>query len=333
MTLTLATFWSGIIAMGIIIYVILDGFDLGIGMISVLFRSEHDRDLMISSILPYWDGNETWLVFGAAALYGAFPSAFSQLLPALYIPLMIMVVGLLFRGVAFEFRLKATRSKKTWDYALFFGSLIATLMQGCILGTFVSGLNPAVTRGNLHVYQWLNPFGLFCAVALIFGYVQLGANFLIAKTTGHIRTQCYKIASHTQYILALATIIASIWSPFLHHDIYERWFNPSYMPYLAMLPITCGMFWLLHFKFIKEKMDAAPFWMTVGLFITCYAGFIVSCYPYIVPRHLPFWEGTASVESLIFMTIGAVIMLPLLLFYTGYAYYIFRGKITEKIQY
>lgn len=330
---TLALIWVGIIAFGIIMYVLLDGFDLGIGILTVLLRNEHDRDIMISTILPVWDGNETWLVFGGAALYGAFPLAFSTVLPAIYIPIFIMVIALLFRGVAFEFRLKAIRSKFFWEICFFIGSLLAAFIQGMILGTFVQGFDISSQSASLQVYQWLNPFGIMCGVALVLGYTLLGTNRLIAKTTGELQKSCYKIAEVLQYIILVCAIAVSIWSPYLHEVIRQRWFNPQNMPYLAILPILMLLFFVLHVFTLRKRYEHAPFWLLVGIFLTCYAGFIISSYPYIVPRQITYVQAAAGKSTLIFMLVGACIMLPVLLYYTYYSYRIFRGKITEKIGY
>ncbi len=321
--------WCGIIAFGVIMYVILGGFDLGIGILSIFFRDEYERDLMISSILPVWDGNQTWLVFGGAALYGAFPAAFSAILPVMYIPLLMMVLALLFRGVAFEFRLKAVKTKRLWEICFFLGSIFATISQGFILGTFVKGFQIASPQ----IEQWFNPFGIACAIALIFGYVLLGANYLIIKTTGQLQQTSFKISSKVQYVIFLGFVMVSIWSPMLDESIKARWFDPHHMIFLAILPlITLGCFFM-HVKALQKKYEYVPFWCAIGMFLMCYFGFIISCYPYIVPREITYLEAAAPPSSLLFMLIGACIMLPPLLYYTYYSYKLFRGKITEKIGY
>lgn len=324
--------WIGIIAFGIIMYVILDGFDLGIGILSIFF-DENDRDLMVSAILPVWDGNETWLVFGGAALYGAFPTAFSIILPAVYIPLLMMVLALLFRGAAFEFRLKAIKSKSFWDICFFSGSLVATIAQGLILGTFVNGFQLDYDYSALVFHQWFNLFGIGCAIALIFGYVLLGSNRLIAKTTGHLQKECFKISRTIQYLILLAVIMVSVWSPFLAYQIKERWFNPQYMAYLAILPFITVIAIGVHWYALRKRYEYVPFWASIVIFLMCYIGFIISCYPYIVPRYITYIQAAANRTSLLFMLIGACVMMPPLLFYTYYSYRIFKGKVTEKIGY
>jgi cytochrome d ubiquinol oxidase subunit II len=329
----LALTWCGIIAFGVIMYVILGGFDLGIGIMSVFFRKEHDRDLMISAILPVWDGNQTWLVFGGAALYGAFPAAFSAILPIMYIPIFVMVIALLFRGVAFEFRLKAIKTKRLWEICFFAGSIIATLCQGLILGTFVRGFTLPTGAEYSSIEQWFNPFGIACAIALIFGYVLLGANFLIIKTTGDLQKKCYAIANKAQYFILAGFIMVSVWSPFLDATIKDRWFNPENIPYLAILPVITLALLVTHWIAIKKKIEHFPFWCAIGMFIMCYIGFIISSYPYIVPRQMTYIEAASDKSSLLFMLVGACVMMPPLLYYTYYCYKIFSGKVTEKIGY
>lgn len=329
----LALSWAGIIAFGVVLYVILDGFDLGIGILSIFIKNEADRDIMISSILPVWDGNETWLVFGTAALYGAFPLAFSEMLPAFYLPFIIMVVALLFRGVAFEFRLKANKSKFLWENAFYLGSIVTTIVQGFILGTFVQGFNFSPLQQELYPYVWFNKFGVFCAVALIFGYMLLASNWLIIKTEGALQEKFYKISSMLQYFMVLFAVIVSIITPLVDPAIAEIWFDPQKMPYLSILPMTTILFFFLHWYGLKKHIERLPFWSCIGVFATCYIGFIISVYPYIVPRRITYLEAAANDKTLGFMLIGAVIMLPILLFYTYYAYHLFKGKITQHLEY
>ena len=329
----LATIWVGLIAFSIILYIILDGFDLGIGMLALFFKNEHDRDIMISTVLPVWDGNETWLVFSGATLYGAFPLAFSVILPFLYIPIFIMVIALLFRGISFEFRLKAIKTKPFWDICLFLGSLLATFAQGLILGTFVQGFNLTTNTDGSQFNQWLNPFGIACGIALVFGYILLGSNRLIAKTSGNLQESCFKISTKLQYAILGFVIMVSIWSPFLSQEIKQRWFNPHYLPYLAILPMLAAIFLIIHWYAIKNKYELTPFWSSVGVFLTCYFGFVISCYPFIVPRSITYIQAAAPKSSLLFMLIGACIMLPPLLYHTYVSYKIFGGKVDEKIGY
>jgi cytochrome d ubiquinol oxidase subunit II len=323
----LALSWGGIIAFAVIMYVILGGFDMGIGIMSIFFPDEHERDLLVSTILPVWDGNQTWLVFGGAALYGAFPAAFSAILPVMYIPMLMMVIALLFRGVAFEFRLKAIKTKRLWEACFFLGSVFATIAQGLILGTFVRGFSLQASVGT--VDQWLNPFGIACAVALLFGYILLGANFLIIKTTGKLQQKSFAIAGKIQYFILAGFIMVSIWSPFLDPAIMQRWFNPHYILYLAVLPFITIILLIMHWFAIRNQREYWPFWCAIGMFLMCYIGFIISSYPYIVPRQLTYLAAAADRSSLLFMLVGAGIMLPPLLYYTYYSYKVFKGKVIK----
>ncbi len=329
----LVLFWGGIIAFGVILYVLLDGFDLGVGILTPFIKNEKDRSIMISTILPVWDGNQTWLVFGGAALYGAFPYAFSQILPMLYIPLILMVVALLFRGVAFEFRLKSPETKHIWDYCFFGGSLIATFLQGMVLGTFVKGFQISTGETFTHMYQWISPFSILCGFALVFGYLLLGVDRLIAKTTGHLQELCYKYSMRLQVLIAIFAIIVSIWSPFLDPSLAKVWFNRSYMPFLAILPLATICLFAIHHNGLIKKQDHTPFWSLVGIFIMCYIGFGISTFPYIIPRHVTLMQAAAPEQTLKFMTIGACIMLPILFYYTYTSYRVFKGKVTESVEY
>ena len=333
MQFDLAFIWAGIIAFGVIMYVILDGFDLGIGILTMFAKSEEDIDLMISTIMPVWDGNETWLVFGGAALYGAFPRAFSEILPAAYMPIFIMVLALLFRGVAFEFRLKATWSKKLWDYAFFGGSLLAILMQGELLAMFVRGFSLNADGHIVATVSWLNPFGIFCGLALVIGYTLLAADWLIIKTVGALQEFCFNVAEKTQYLLALCAVIVSVWSPFLAPEIFVKWFDPNLMPILAIFPAITLYAVYKHWHALKNRDERQPFRWAIVEFVMCYLGFAYSCYPYIVPRAITYMDAAAEPNSLVFLTYGAVFMLPALLYYTYYSYRVFQGKVTKKLEY
>jgi len=331
---TLALIWVLIIALGIILYVVLDGFDLGIGIMSIFFPNEHHRDLMFSTVLPVWDGNETWLVLGGALLYGAFPLAFATVFPALYIPLLVMVVGLIFRGVSFEFRMKAHRSKKLWELSFFIGSLVVTVVQGLVLGAFVNGFKfDAQGHIILAFYQWFTPFGMICSIALIFGYALLGSNWLIRKTVGDLQNICYHISHALQYVIVVFAALVSIWSPFLDPRIKAVWFGGDHMFYLLLLPLLMLLAMFFQWYGIRKRKEHMPFWSMIGVFVTCYVGFGISTFPYMVPRQITYIQAASNDKTLIFMLVGAAIMLPVLLFYTYYSYKIFRGKVTEPLEY
>lgn len=329
----LALIWILIIGFGIFMYVLLDGFTLGTGML-MAFMNDYERNLAMSMILPNWDGNQTWLVLGAATLYGAFPQAFSTLLPLLYLPLFAMILALLFRGVAFEFRLKADQGRKNWDRCFIGGSLVATLIQGMLLGAFIQGFhlsdNPAVP---LDTYEWISPFSLFTGIGLVFGYCLLGAGRLILKTEHSVQNKMYRFARISAALVALFAVLTTLWTPFVHPLVQQRWFDSPYLCYIAIFPIVGAAAMLGIFMGIHRRYEALPYWLTILVFLCSYGGFVISVWPYIIPYSLTIWQAASPPGSLAFMLVGAVIMLPVLLFYTWYSYRIFRGKVKDVISY
>jgi cytochrome d ubiquinol oxidase subunit II len=312
-------------------YVILDGYDLGIGIMSIFF-DDKEKDTMLSVILPVWDGNGTWLVLGGASLYGAFPLAFSVLLPTLYFPMIIMVVALLFRGIALEFRLKASGSKKYWNLSFFFGSLIATICQGVILGAFIKGFGSDVISNSISS-AWLTPFSIITSIGLIIGYSLLGINRVLDKTQGQIQLKCFDLSTLLQYIFAIILILVTIVSPMVDSSLKLFWYASSYTLYLSFLPALTVVFLISHIVALKKRRDKMPFWLAIGIFLTCFAGLVASSFPYIVPKQITYLDAAAPTSSLLFITIGAALLLPVLLAYSWYSYHVFRGKIHEPIAY
>lgn len=326
----LALVWIAIIAFCIIMYVILDGFTLGTGMM-LPFLKPHERDIAMSVILPTWDGNQTWLVLGMASLYGAFPLAFSILLPLFYIPLLIMVIALLARGVAFEFRLKSNTGKNKWDILFVCASLGITLVQGYILGTFIQGLSSQGEHWQLtHPFSF---FALLTAVSLVSGYALLGSTRLMLKTTGTLVTKMHRISLTLTLTLVLAIFLVSIVTPYVYPLVQARWFNLHTLPLLAILPFITIITFIGLLYALQRRMEKLPYWLAIILFLCPYIGFIISLYPYLIPYKLTLWQVASPNSSLRFLLIGALIMLPILLFYTGYAYHIFRGKVDKKLHY
>jgi cytochrome bd ubiquinol oxidase subunit II len=324
--------WAGIISFIIILYVLLDGFDLGIGILFPWIKHGQYRDIMMSSVIPVWDGNETWLVFGAAALYAAFPLAYSILLPTLYMPIMILLASLIFRGVAFEFRFKAQRSQFIWDIAFAAGSTIAAFSQGVILGTFVQGYGYSLPVPQAS-YQWLTPFSLFTGIAVVFGYALLGSTWLIVKTEGQLQDILFKLAKFLLILVALFLIGVSIWTPVIEPKIMQRWFSLPNFFYLAPLPLVTMISVFFNFYCLQKRKEKLPFVLSMGLFIFAYIGFCISAWPYIVPHSVLVWDAAAPPSTLKFILVGAAILLPLLLIYTIYSYHVFRGKVRESIHY
>lgn len=323
--------WSVILAIGVIIYVVLDGFDLGVGILFPFINDEKQKNLMMNAVAPFWDGNETWLVLGGAGLFGAFPSVYATLLPIMYIPLVIFILSIICRGVSFEFRFKATASKPLWDGVFAFGSTLMAICQGLVLGTFVQGFN---MNGNTFVgsgFEWMSPFAIFCGVAVAVGYALLGAGWLILKTSGELQNTMRIYAKRLAYMMVGAIVVVSVWTPFISHEIFERWFNvPTSLIFLPV-PILTVYCVIKLFKGINNKNapDNQPFMYTVFLFILSYLGLAISIWPYIIPRHIDIWQAASPVASQTFILIGTVITLPVILLYVYKIYGIFKGKITE----
>jgi cytochrome bd ubiquinol oxidase subunit II len=329
----LALSWLLIVAFGVIMYVVLDGFGLGIGLISPFFKNQHDKDLIVSTILPVWDGNETWLVFVGATLYGGFPLAFSIILPAMYIPIMLMVVGLLLRGASFEFRLKSNRTKFVWNIAFFLGSLIATAMQGIIIGGLLVGFEMPDKFASFTAHQWFSPFSLFCAFCLIIGYGLLGSNRLIIKTTGEIQDKCYRISKVLQIISLISVAILMLWTMQLDKSIMHTWLDSKHGPVFLGLAISGGILFVMHYISLIKRHENAPYWILIIMFLISYAGLLLTIFPYIILHKLTYIEAAASDNALKFMLVGAIIVVPVLLYYSYYSYKIFSGKTHEKIGY
>ena len=329
MGIDLSLIWAVIIAFGVMMYVVMDGFDLGIGILFPFVKSEGERDVMMNTVAPVWDGNETWLVLGGAALFGAFPLAYAVVLSALYLPLIFMLLGLIFRGVAFEFRFKAKAAKRhLWDKAFIGGSLTATFFQGVALGAYIDGfevVDRAYAGGAL---DWLTPFSLFCGLALIAAYALLGCTWLIMKTEG--RLQMHNMARPLVFVLLGVTGIVSLWTPLAHADIAERWFSlPNifwFMP-VPLLVLLCT--WAL-LRAVARNANYAPFLLTLTLIFLGYSGLGISLWPNIIPPSISIWDAAAPPQSQGFILVGALFIIPFILMYTAWSYYVFRGKVTEE---
>jgi len=326
--------WAVIIIFGVMMYVVMDGFDLGIGILFPFVPAKDDRDLMMNTVAPVWDGNETWLVLGGAGLFAAFPLAYSVVLSALYLPIVFMLMGLIFRGVAFEFRFKADeRHRPLWDWAFIWGSLVATFFQGVVLGAFISGL-PVVDRAYAGgALDWLSPFSVFCGLGLIVAYALLGCTWLIMKTSGDLQRRMHDIGIPLLGVLLVVIAIVSLWTPLAHARIAERWFSlPNlfwFMP-VPLLVLLCA--WALY-RAIQRYAHYAPFLLTLALIFLGYSGLGISLWPNIIPPSVSIWEAAAPPQSQGFALVGALFILPFVLVYTAWSYYVFRGKITPQSGY
>ncbi|EPJ95003.1 MULTISPECIES: cytochrome d ubiquinol oxidase subunit II [Pseudomonas] len=331
MGIDLPLIWAIIIIFGIMMYVVMDGFDLGIGILFPFIKGDSDRDVMMNTVAPVWDGNETWLVLGGAALFGAFPLAYSVVLSALYLPLMLMLMGLIFRGVAFEFRFKARPEKRhIWDKSFIGGSLVATFFQGVALGAFIDGI-PVVNReyagGGL---DWLSPFTVFCGIALIVAYALLGCTWLIMKTEGHLQERMHKLGRPLALAVLVLMGIVSLWTPLAHTDIAARWFTLPNLFWFLPVPILVLVTMYSLLKAIARKAHYMPFLLTLVLIFLGYSGLGISLWPNIIPPSISIWDAAAPPQSQGFMLVGTLFIIPFILGYTFWSYYVFRGKVTHE---
>jgi cytochrome d ubiquinol oxidase subunit II len=332
-TLDLVPVWTLILAVAVIMYVLLDGFDLGVGILFPFAPDDQARDLMMASVAPIWDGNETWLVLGGVALFAAFPLAFAIIMPALYFPILAMLLGLIFRGVAFEFRPTARTSRKRWDHAFFWGSLVATFAQGCVLGKFVQGF---AVRGRQYAgtsLDWVDPFVLAVGVGLVFGYALLGATWLVMKTEGTLQDWARTRARWSLFGVAAFIAMVSIWTPLTETRIAARWFTWPNVALLAPVPAVTAALAVLLWRSLARGGEAAPFFASMGLFLMCYLGLTISLFPYVVPHTVTLWDAAAAPQSQAFLLIGTVFLLPIILMYTGWSYWVFRGKVRADAGY
>lgn len=320
--------WAGLIVTAVMLYVLLDGFDLGVGIVFPFAPSDRSRSSMINSIAPFWDGNETWLVLGGGGLFAAFPLAYAIIMPALYLPIIIMLIGLILRGVAFEFRYKADESgKKLWDYVFHFGSLIATLMQGMILGAIVQGFEVEGRSFSGNGFEWLNAFSVMTGIALVFGYSLLGSTWVVMKTEGETQAWAKKTASYVLGFVAFFMCLVSVAVPFLHEQIADRWFSMPNFLYLSLIPLVTLLLFIWIWRDLHQSLhEARPFFFSQLLFLMGYIGLCVSLWPWLVPYQLTYTNAAASGPSQSLLLVGTVVFLPIVLGYTAYCYYVFRGK-------
>ncbi|TGD99654.1 cytochrome d ubiquinol oxidase subunit II [Methylobacterium nonmethylotrophicum] len=308
------------------LYVIADGFDLGIGILFLIAPRDRDRDLMMQSVAPFWDGNETWLVLGGAMLWAAFPMAYYVLLPAFYLPIMAMLFALILRGISFEFRFQATRLRRVWDFAFAGGSLVAAICQGLILGGFIQGVVVENGRFAGGPFSFLSVLGLLCAAGIVGGYALLGAGWLIWRTEGKTQLFAREVA-HSALLLAIGMMaVVSAWTALTEPRVAARWFAWPANLWLDLFPLAAMGVAILLWRSLWDHHDRRPFLLAVVLFLLGYAGLIISIWPDVVPYHASIWQAAADVETLKFALLGIVVVLPLVLAYTAHAYRVFRGK-------
>ena len=329
-SLDLTIAWALLLAFAVYVYVVLDGFDLGIGILYPAFPDKEDRDLMMNTVAPVWDGNETWLVLGGGGLFAAFPMAYAIIMPALYPPIIAMLLALIFRGVAFEFRWRASSrfERKFWDYAFIGGSTMAALAQGITLGALLQGIEVDGRQYGGGWWDWLTPFTIVCGVAVVFGYGLLGACWLNWRTTGHVRDKARSIARILGFVTVGFIGIVSLWTPFLGPQYFERWFAfPEALEVLPVPILVAAFIVFLGKELYRESNDWMPFVLTLGLFLLCFIGLGICMWPYVIPPSVTMYEAAAPFKSQLFMFVGTVVLVPIILAYTAFAYYVFRGKL------
>jgi cytochrome d ubiquinol oxidase subunit II len=324
----LPVIWAGIIGVAVAMYVILDGFDLGIAILFPFARSDGERDRMMSSIAPFWDGNETWLVLGGGGLLVAFPRAYAIIMPALYLPIIVMLLALVFRGVAFEFR-GISLSKTLWDRAFAGGSLLAALCQGAILAGLIQGIrveNGAFAGG---AFDWATPFAVLCALGVAAGYALLGALWLVIKTDGELAERSRAQAKILLLVVLAFMAVVSLWTPLAFPRIAERWFSTPNIFFLWPVPIATAALAAFAWYALEKGREVSPFLAAVGLFVLGYLGLAISTYPYLVPPSLTVFQAAAAPASQGFMLIGTLVLLPLIIGYFVVVHWLFRGKVRE----
>ena len=322
----LAFIWAAIIAAAVLLYTLLDGFDLGIGILFPFVRDQHERGRMMSTIAPVWDGNETWLVLGGGGLLAAFPLAYSIIFSALYAPIILMLLALVFRGVAFEFRWQSERSHALWDRAFAAGSIGAALAQGLALGALVQGI-PVVGRAYAGGWwDWLTPFSVLTALGLTIGYALLGACWLILKTDGGLQDDARRFARFLAPAFLAAIGAVSLWTPFLSAHYHQSWFAWPRILLVSPVPILVALAAFVLIRGIERDREKSPFFAAQALFVLGFAGLGVSFYPFIVPNSVTIGAAAAPDNSLKFLLVGTLVLVPIILAYTAYAYAVFRGK-------
>ena len=330
----LAHAWAFLLAAAVFIYVVLDGFDLGLGILYPFFPKRRDRDLLMNTVAPVWDGNETWLVLGGGGLFAAFPMAYAILMPALYVPIIAMLLALVFRGVAFEFRWRTERWLKYWDAAFIGGSIIAAFAQGIALGALLQGIEVSGRAYAGGWWDWLSPFSLLCGVAVVIGYALLGATWLVMKTTGNVQDRA-RTLSWTFGLATLAMIAAvSLATPFLSGGYWQRWFEMPGLLIAAPVPIAVLLIAVLMFRSLRvHHHEYRPFILSLVLFALCFAGLGISMFPDIIPPSVGILDAATPYKSQIFMFVGACVLIPIILAYTAFAYWVFRGKTDPEAGY
>jgi cytochrome d ubiquinol oxidase subunit II len=325
----LPVIWASLIGPAVVMYVLLDGFDLGIGILFPYTENEKERDQMMNTVAPFWDGNETWLVLGGGGLWVAFPQAYAVIMPAFYLPVIVMLLALVLRGVAFEFRWVGRSSKKHWNVAFAAGSTVAAFAQGVILGGLIQGVKVQGGQFAGGSFDWLNPFALMCGLGVVAGYALLGATWLLMKTEDRVAARAREQAKYLLVAVIVFMGVVSLWTPAMSERIADRWFSIPNILYLWPIPAVTALLAFFVWIWLQQGREYLPFAGAVGIFILGYAGIVISNFPYLVPPSLTVWQTAAVPASQIFMLIGTVFLLPIILGYVAFVYWAFRGKVRE----
>lgn len=328
----LTVIWASIIALGIFMYVALDGFDLGVGLIFPFFPDDRERDLMMNSVAPVWDGNETWLVLGGAALFAAFPAVYAIALPALYLPVVFMLASLIFRGVSFELRGRANRTKNLWNLAFIAGSAGASFFQGIILGAWLQGIPVADMSFAGDAFFWLTPFSLLSGLGVMGAYALLGACWLAMKTSGDLQRRLHRLIWPLTLVLLAFMAAVSVWTPLADPQAKARWFDSGLLGPLLVVPFLVAVIAVLMRIAVVRRSDSRPFLLALALMLLGYVGLLVTVWPYAIPASITFEQAAAPRSSQRFALIGALVILPVILAYTTAGYWVFRGKVARHDQ-
>ncbi|MDR5772008.1 MULTISPECIES: cytochrome d ubiquinol oxidase subunit II [unclassified Caballeronia] len=325
--------WAAILALAVFMYVLLDGFDLGVGMLFLLRRDPDERNLMIHSVAPVWDFNETWLILGGGGLFAVFPLAFAIIVPAVYFPILFMLLGLIFRGVAFEFREVEGARRWLWDGAFGYGSLVATFAQGTVLGMFIQGFPIHGRQYAGTSWNWVAPFPLLVGVGLIFGYALQGSTWLVLKTEGELQAWGRKMARHALLGVIAFILLISLWTPLKDARIAARWFGfPQSLAFTPVPVLTALLAWTL-WSSLQKGREVLPFLCSVGLFFLAFTGLVISLWPFIAPPSVTLWDASAAPLSHQFLLIGTMFLLPVIIIYVIWSYWVFRGKVRGDLGY
>ncbi|MDT8409505.1 MAG: cytochrome d ubiquinol oxidase subunit II [Wenzhouxiangellaceae bacterium] len=327
----LTLIWVAIIGLAVFMYVLMDGFDLGVGVLFPFAPDDESRDLMMNSVAPVWDGNETWLILGGTGLLAAFPLIYAVFLPALYLGVFLLLAGLIFRGIAFEFRFKSTSSKHWWDRSFNIGSTVAAFAQGAVIGAYIQGFEVVDWQYAGGAFDWLTPFTVMTGIGVVVGYALLGATWTILKTEGKTRDWAYRVSERLLLAVFGFFIIVSLWTPFTKPFVYDRWMNNVEWLWIFPLLTAVSSYWV--WRGIHRRSEAIPFIGSMVLFALFYLGILISMWPYAVPPDYTFWDAASDPGSQLFLLLGVLFLIPVILVYTAFNYWVFRGKVSAESGY